>query len=234
MISVIIPAFREGANVERSVAEIDRILLQQKEGYEILLIDDGSPDDTFAQAKALEQKYPALRALKHSQNQGPGAAFRTGFAASKGDKVITIDCDLSFDPTGIPNLLEKLDTHDCAIGAQHRGGKMVNVPWRRIFFSKLAFVLDSCIFGGGLASYSSFFAGYRGDLIRSLHFDGNGFDAQCEIYVRLMRQGARLGTVPSTLAWKDKKRKSSMRIGREGKKRIKLWWRLHRFRTLSN
>lgn len=233
MISVIIPAFREGANVERSIAEIDRILLKQPEAYEIILVDDGSPDDTYNQAKALEGKYPKLRALKHSHNQGPGAAFRTGFAASKGDKVVTIDCDLSFDPTGIPALLENLNTHDCAIGAQHRGGKMVNVPWKRVFFSKLAYFLDRSIFGGGLPSYSSFFAGYRGDLIRALHFEGNGFDAQCEIYVRLMRQGASMGTVPSTLAWKDKKRKSSMRIGREGKKRMKLWWRLNRFRNLD-
>jgi dolichol-phosphate mannosyltransferase len=229
MISVIIPAFREGRGVERAIDEVDAVLAAFAEGGEILVVDDGSPDDTYARAMAKTRTVAKLRVLRHPANAGPGAAFRTGFQASRGDKVVTIDCDLSFDPNQIPRVVEALGDADVVVGAQHgRGAEVVNVPWLRLACSQVAYWMDRAIVGGGLSSYSSFFVAYRGSLIRNTEFNANGFDAQCEILARLVRRGARIKSVPARLVWRDRRRVSSMNLLREARRRIWVWWRFNR------
>jgi dolichol-phosphate mannosyltransferase len=231
MISVVIPAFREGPRVERAIDEVGGVLAKCAEEGEILVVDDGSPDDTYSRALAKTRAVANLRVLRHAANAGPGAAFRTGFRASRGDKVVTIDCDLSFDPNQIPRLLDALRDADVVVGAQHgRGAEVANVPWLRLVCSQIAYWIDRAIVGGRLGSYSSFFVAYRGSLIRGLEFDANGFDAQCEILARLVRHGARIESVPTRLVWRDRRRVSSMRLLREARRRIRVWWRFNRVR----
>jgi dolichol-phosphate mannosyltransferase len=234
LISVVIPAYREEENVETAVRRVDRVLAGIGEPYEVVVVDDASPDATYARAQSLVRTYPQLRVLRNPHNLGPGGAFRLGFAHSRGDKVVTLDCDLSFDPGRIPTLVRELARYDVVIGAQHgTGAQMRNIPLVRVACSKMAYMLDRAVLGGGLASYSSFFCAYRGDLIRKLRFEGNGFDAQCEIYVRLLREGARISSVPCILEWRSKRRQSSMKLLREARRRLALWRQWHRFRHRS-
>jgi dolichol-phosphate mannosyltransferase len=235
MISIVIPAFCEGPRVETAIEEVERVLAQVEEEGEIVVVDDGSPDDTYARAIAKTRVVTNLQVVRHVVNAGPGAAFRTGFRASRGDKIVTIDCDLSFDPNQIPRLLEGLRHADVVVGAQHGpGARVANVPWFRVVCSQIAYWMDRAVVGGRLRSYSSFFVAYRGSLIRGLEFDANGFDAQCEILARLVRRGVRIESVPARLIWRDRRRASSMRLFREARRRIRIWWRFNRARSGSS
>ena len=103
-ISVIVPAFNE----EESIAElndwISRVMTTHGFSYEILLIDDGSTDSTWAKAKELASINPNLKGLKFNRNHGKSAALNTGFLHATGKVVITMDADLQDSPDEIPEL----------------------------------------------------------------------------------------------------------------------------------
>ena len=158
MISVVVPAYRESANVLRAVSEIAAALRALEGRHEIVIVDDGSPDDTYERAQNVTAAGVNVVAVRHAINRGPGAAFRTGFSISRGDLIVTIDCDLSFDPQQIGSLVAGLSGADVVVGAQHgRGAQMKNVPFFRVAGSKIIYIADRFWFGGSLGSYSSFF-----------------------------------------------------------------------------
>src|SRR3954468_1942393 len=111
-VSVILPAYNEGAVLEENVGTIMDYLrtLESAYRFEVLLVNDGSKDDTGTVADRLTSKYSNLRVLHHPINFGLGQAFRTGFAQSRGDYVITMDVDLSYAPEHIGTLLQTIRT----------------------------------------------------------------------------------------------------------------------------
>ncbi len=91
-LSIVIPAFREGAKIETDIRAAHDYLSQSLSGSgEIIVVDDGSPDDTAARAEALRRDCPELRVIRCAQNRGKGFALRTGIAASRGRQVMVAD-----------------------------------------------------------------------------------------------------------------------------------------------
>ncbi len=97
-VTIIVPAYNEAENVEPLLAELAAKLGPE---YEVVLVDDGSTDGTYAAARALESRYPFLRVLKHGRNQGKTAAIVTGVAAARGGIVSILDGDLQFRPEDV-------------------------------------------------------------------------------------------------------------------------------------
>ncbi|MDD4889720.1 MAG: glycosyltransferase family 2 protein, partial [Phycisphaerae bacterium] len=121
-LSVVIPVFNESANVFSTVARAREVLdtLGPDRPYELLLVNDGSTDDTLAQAEKCAAANSVLRVTGYPVNAGRGKALRTGFAAARGRFVCAIDADLSYDPKYILDLLAALESHpdtDFAIGS---------------------------------------------------------------------------------------------------------------------
>ncbi len=228
MISIVIPAYNEAQIIERSVKLISDTMGELD--WELIVVDDCSKDDTVDRLLRMKEEVPNLRVIRQERNQGPGAAFRRGFKEAKGDIILTNDADSSFSPMYIPKLLEYINDYDVVIGSQHmRGARMVNVPWARVVASKSARFLDRLFLNVRLTTLSSFFVAYKADVIKNLDFKGNGFDAQCEILATLSKRGYRIKEVPCMLKWsKGKKRKSSLKLFREIKKRSLLWLRLRK------
>ena len=102
-ISIIIPMYNEEDNALRTLVEINGEMKKYKD-YEILVVDDGSEDNTFKLAKEYASENPNLHVYKQPVNMGMGRALRTGFEKSDGNIVITIDADLSYTPDHIINL----------------------------------------------------------------------------------------------------------------------------------
>ncbi len=231
MISIVIPAYCEAEQIPQTLKEVQAAIADWPEPVEIILVDDGSSDDTQAVVAAESQRHKNLKGVRHEVNQGLGAALRTGFQHSQGDIVITLDCDLSFDPQDMQKLKPHVGEFDVVVGAQHGPeGRMENIPLHRVWASKLAFQLDRLVFGGRLPTYSSMFVAYKGDLIRNLKFESNTFAGQCEILVRLVKQKARFKGVMTPLIWRDRQRQSSMNLFKEARNRLSLWWQLNRLR----
>jgi len=117
-ISVVVPLRNESANVlplsERIFAALEKI----SGGVELILVDDASNDNTWEQILKARQAYPGLRAFRHSENRGQSAALWTGFRASQGKVLATLDGDLQNDPADLPRMLVLLADCDMVCGVR--------------------------------------------------------------------------------------------------------------------
>jgi dolichol-phosphate mannosyltransferase len=108
-LSVVIPLFDEEANVGPLLEELFPVLRSLGRSFEVICVDDGSRDGTFAELARLAQREPALRALRFRRNYGQTAAMSAGIEAARGEVVVPMDGDLQNDPADIPRLLARLD-----------------------------------------------------------------------------------------------------------------------------
>jgi glycosyltransferase involved in cell wall biosynthesis len=115
-ISVVVPLKDEERNVVPLYGELTKVLHEAAISHEIILIDDGSDDRTFAEASTLHERHRDLRVIRFTRNFGQTAAFAAGFAAARGRFIVTFDGDLQNDPADIPRLLAVAQSHDIVCG----------------------------------------------------------------------------------------------------------------------
>ena len=133
-LSVISPTLNEAQNVPALVEQLQRTL--QNVDYEILIVDDNSPDLTWSVAEQISLKDPRVRTLRRMKNPGLGMAVIDGFSAAEGDMLACIDADLQHDPSILPRMIEELQRGkgvDVVVGSRHvKGGGFGKwSPWRR-------------------------------------------------------------------------------------------------------
>lgn len=107
-ISLVIPAKDEEQSIPELTQWISRVMQTHGFSYEVIYIDDGSTDDTWAEIKKASQANPSIRGLKFNRNFGKSAALHTGFQAAQGNVVITLDADLQDSPDEIPELYKMI------------------------------------------------------------------------------------------------------------------------------
>lgn len=105
MLSVIIPAYNEQENIEKTAETIYKILSENKIECEIMFVDDGSKDKTWEIISRLSKENPSVRGLKFSRNFGKEGAIFAGLKACDGDAAVVIDCDLQHPPELIPEMV---------------------------------------------------------------------------------------------------------------------------------
>lgn len=116
-VSVVIPAFNEAQNLPTLIAQVHEALNPlEAYGYECIIVNDASMDDTDGVLRELASLYPALRYLCMTRNSGQSAALIAGMRLALGDYVITLDADLQNNPKDIPRILEGLQHADCVCG----------------------------------------------------------------------------------------------------------------------
>lgn len=107
-LSIVIPLYNEAENVEPLYVELSAALRETGHTYEVIVVDDGSRDDSFVRLKAVHERDPHWRVIRFRRNFGQTAGFSAGFDAARGEIVVTIDADLQNDPRDIPRLLSKM------------------------------------------------------------------------------------------------------------------------------
>jgi glycosyltransferase involved in cell wall biosynthesis len=107
LVSVVIPAYNEQANIKIVAAEIAHVLQHSRITLEIIIVDDGSTDETFAEASRLAHADARVKAIRFSRNFGKEAALLAGLRTATGDVVVTMDADLQHPPAIIPELLAR-------------------------------------------------------------------------------------------------------------------------------
>ena len=107
-ISVVIPLFNEEESIKELSSWIVEVMKKNKFSYEIILIDDGSDDNSWKEIEKLNSKNSNIKGVKFRRNYGKSAALNIGFLKAKGDVVITMDADLQDSPDEIPKLYEKV------------------------------------------------------------------------------------------------------------------------------
>lgn len=119
-LSVVIPLKDEEQNVRPLHHEFTAVLRALGRPYELILVEDGSTDGTFARLHEIHRDDPCVRVIRFTRNFGQTAAFAAGFAAARGRFILTADGDLQNDPADIPRLVAMADTHDIVCGWRRR------------------------------------------------------------------------------------------------------------------
>ncbi|KAF0235698.1 MAG: glycosyl transferase [Prolixibacteraceae bacterium] len=107
-ISVVIPLFNEEESLPDLAAWIEKVMLENHFSYEIILVDDGSKDNSWEVVEVLQTQNPAVKGIKFRRNYGKSAALFCGFDVAQGDVVITMDADLQDSPDEIPGLFNMI------------------------------------------------------------------------------------------------------------------------------
>jgi glycosyltransferase involved in cell wall biosynthesis len=128
-VSVVIPAYNEGPHVADQVRDVDAVMQKSGWTYEIIVVDDGSKDDTSANAA----KTPA-RVLRRARNQGYGAALKLGIRHAQYDWILITDADGTYPVAAIPEILARAEMNDMVVGARvgSRGQHSVGASSRQV------------------------------------------------------------------------------------------------------
>jgi dolichol-phosphate mannosyltransferase len=117
-ISVVVPLYNEARNVEPLVRKIFEALRGEKQTIELILVDDRSTDETWGEMLKARRTDARIRALRHQRQSGQSAALWTGFQASRGEVIATLDGDLQNDPADFPRMLAELSACDMVCGVR--------------------------------------------------------------------------------------------------------------------
>lgn len=136
-VSVIVPCFNEGDRIRKNLCEICEFLSTFAPDFELIAVDDGSSDNTYAEIQSASKAYPAIRPLHYDENVGKGYALREGFGLATGRYVVFLDADLDLHPRQIAFFFEKLqkETADVVIGSKRHPQSKINYPWKRVLIS---------------------------------------------------------------------------------------------------
>ena len=169
-LSVVVPLYDEVGCVESLVTQVGRVLDGIGRPAELIVVDDGSTDGSFAALRAAREREPRLRVVRLARNFGQTAALAAGLAAARGDVVATLDADLQNDPADLPRLLNALGTDVDVVNGWRRDRQD---PWlNRRLPSQIANRLISAVTGTRLHDYGCTLRVMRGDLARSLPLYG--------------------------------------------------------------
>jgi len=124
-LSIIIPAFNEGAVIKRTIEEVFHYFKTTGLGLEVIVVDDGSSDQTKNLVLDEIKKYPELKLLVNKKNSGKGFSVKVGALAATGDWVLFLDADLSTRPEEFEKFKSHLTTADIIIGSRDVGGSQI-------------------------------------------------------------------------------------------------------------
>jgi glycosyltransferase involved in cell wall biosynthesis len=170
-LSIVIPVLNESPNIDRLYNELTATLVRGGRSYEIIIVDDGSTDDTFARLSTLQSRDPHLRVIRFRRNFGQTAAFAAGFAFARGRMVVTSDGDLQNDPADIQPMADKIERDGFDIVCGWRKDRKDRMITRRVP-SFLANKLISWATGVELHDYGCSLKVFRAEVVKPLRLYG--------------------------------------------------------------
>jgi glycosyltransferase involved in cell wall biosynthesis len=204
--TIIVPAYQEESDIGHTILELDRLCRRLDAWqWEIIVVDDGSTDYTCREAAlAATEIGTEVRVLRHAINKGLGSSLRTGIVASRGDVVLTADCDLSYSIDTLEQLVHEFTSTKAKIviaSPYMPGGSTVSVPRPLEFRSRAAnhWLRAMCL--GGIYTLTGLARAYDGPLIRSMSLKATDGDINVEIIYKAQALRAHIVEIPATLNW---------------------------------
>jgi dolichol-phosphate mannosyltransferase len=134
-LSFVIPAYNEEEFIEDTLGTLDDLIKDKELHYEIVVVDDGSLDKTFAKATKYSKKNGHVKVVSYPENVGKGFAIKTGFRQSRGDVVVFADSDMEIDLHTISRYINALDNGDIVIASKWHPDSIVEMPLTRKIMS---------------------------------------------------------------------------------------------------
>lgn len=206
-ISIVIPAYNEASRIGGTLAEVLRFAGSYPGGAEVIVVDDGSTDETAALVESLlPAAGPRLRLARHARNRGKGASVRTGFEQARGEIVLFTDADLSTPIHEAPRLIGPLAAGDCevVIGSRAMAQSLIQVQqsWvRRTMgrtFNRLVRLWTGLEFRDTQCGFKAFRRSAMAPVFAVQRLSGFAFDV--ELLYLAVRRGLRVLEMP--VAWR--------------------------------
>ena len=148
-ISVIMPAYNEGAQIFNNIKETAKTFEEFGCKYEIVVVDDGSRDNTYEEARRAADALKNITIIQNRENYGKGRASKKGFRYAKGEYVVFLDSDMDLHPAQIETFFDimRLDDADVVIGSKRHPNSELEYPTHRRVVSAVYFFLIKILFG---------------------------------------------------------------------------------------
>jgi dolichol-phosphate mannosyltransferase len=192
MLSVIIPVLDEAESLHQLVRELDQVGLQHGYELQIIVVDDGSRDGTWATISELAARDPRILGIRLRRNFGKAAALSAGFHAADGERIVTIDGDLQDSPAEIATLLAKIDEGFDVVSGWKRER---HDPWHKVWPSRVFNWLVSRLMGVRLHDHNCGLKAYRREVMHEIRLYG---ELHRFVPVLAAAKGFRIGEVAVT------------------------------------
>jgi dolichol-phosphate mannosyltransferase len=227
-IHFVLPAYNEAEALPPLLCAIHATLDRSGIEYSVIVVDDGSRDDTARVASQASFHMPVVL-VEHGVNQGLAAAIRTGFRAAiaqanPGDVIVLMDSDNTHPPALVHRMLGMIrEGHDVVIASRYQpGARVVGVPWHRNLLSFGARGLFRVMFPiKGVRDYTCGYRAYKENVLRqAMHDYGDdfvserGFSCMVDVLIKLRRYNLVMGEVPLVLRYDQKGGVSKMNVAR--------------------
>ena len=222
------PTYNEAENITGIIPAV----LKQDPLFDILVVDDNSPDGTARLVKEVQESFPGrVQLLERPQKQGLGRAYIAGFryALEKGYAyILEMDADFSHNPEVLPRFLQAIKDADLVLGSRYiTGVNVVNWPLKRLLLSYGASYYTRFITGLPVKDPTGGFKCFRRQVLETLNLDGihsNGYSFQIEMSFRAWKKGFRIKEIPIVFTERmEGKSKMSAKIVREA---VWMVWKL--------
>lgn len=190
-VSLVLPAYNEEAGIRQAVLEACEALAELTSAYEILVVDDGSQDDTAVIVAELAAERRQVRLLRHESNRGYGAALRTGFAAARYERVAFTDADCQFYLADLGRLLQLSDRYPLVVG--WRQGRQDS--WPRRFLSRGFNLLTHALLGTRVRDCDCALKVFQRDVLPDLLPETNTFFVNAEMLTTACQRGLEVAEV---------------------------------------
>ncbi|MEK6567517.1 MAG: glycosyltransferase [Candidatus Omnitrophota bacterium] len=220
-ISVIIPAYNEAGIIEGGLNETIRVFNNFGCKYEIIVVDDGSSDNTFQNILKVSSRHTNIIVKQLKHNRGKGRALKVGFRQSSGEYVVFLDADMELHPAQLQTFFDimRLDEADVVIGSKRHPNSRLNYPLQRKIISSVYFFLIKIFFGLPIRDTQTGLKLFKYEVLKRVfpRILVKAFGYDLEILVNVHRLGYRIAEAPIVL--------DTQRYNRIGMDSIWITWR---------
>jgi glycosyltransferase involved in cell wall biosynthesis len=225
-LSIIVPAYNEAANILGTLDNVSAAVGATGVDAEILVIDDGSQDETAALVAANAARFPRMRVLQNGRNLGFGATYRHGVAAAAGEHIVMVHGDNAWGAATLRDLFSRVGQADIVVG--YTRDMWRSRTFTRTVVSKTFTMLVNAITGRSLQYYNGLQI-HRADVLKKMPIQSSGFGFQPEVLVKALGQTKTFIEVPMDLREREHGDSTAFRW----KNAVDVYHTLRRLRALA-
>ena len=187
-LSVIVPAYNEAPTISEALRRVAAVDLD----LEIIVVNDSSTDATAAEIEAAA--IPEIRVINHSENQGKGAAVRSGLREVQGDVVVIHDSDLEYDPQDFVPMIQPILRGETQVVYGYRQLETQSPLYR--LGNRFLTLLTNLLYGASVRDMETCHKMWRREVLEDVELTANSFDLEVELTARFLQRGERIVQLP--------------------------------------